>query len=255
MSKNYLIIIGTIIAVVVVGVLYFGSLHLSKTRELRDEDKELKNLLSKKEAENAIKNVDLLIEKNMGKGSTIQSDTERVNKPSVDLMPREMQELISPTIMDEEMENVEAHTNLELEAIGGSSSSSTQNVVQQAQKELFSTLLSGDFNMDAEGSDKFHNASGKVSIVNFKGENRLVFSDNFEVTRGPDYKIYLVNERGIETKSAFQKIKSNSKRIGEIKQFSGYQVFDIPRDIDIDSIKGVVIWCESFSQYISTADF
>ena len=115
-------------------------------------------------------------------------------------------------------------------------------------------IKEGEFNPDAEGSDSFHRGWGGVSVVELRGVNRLVFKDDFRVTNGPDYKVYLVEKSGVETGRAFRAIKSDSYRIGDLHQFRGYQTFEIPSNIDVDKIEGVVIWCEAFSQYISTAD-
>lgn len=117
-----------------------------------------------------------------------------------------------------------------------------------------SVLKQGTFDPDAEDSDSVHRGWGGVKIVNFRGKNKVVFGEDFRVTRGPDYKLYLVGEMNVETSEQFRSIKSGSYNIAEIKQFSGEQTFDIPDNIDIDDIQGVVIWCEAFSQYISYAN-
>jgi len=127
----------------------------------------------------------------------------------------------------------------------------------QARRETnseVSVLKEGTFDPDAEDSDSIHRGWGGVKVVNFRGKNKVVFGEDFRVTRGPDYFLYLVGERNVETERQFRSIKDASYNISEIKQYSGEQTFDIPDNIDIDDIQGVVIWCESFSQFISYAN-
>ena len=113
----------------------------------------------------------------------------------------------------------------------------------------------GHFNPDARDSDAIHRGRGQVSIVAFMGTTNLVFADDFHVTPGPDYKIYLLTERGVETEERFKQIKDQAIRLAPMKQFQGYQVFKLSDAIDTAQIQSVLIWCEAFSQFISNADF
>lgn len=115
-------------------------------------------------------------------------------------------------------------------------------------------LKSGEFDPGAQDSDRFHKGWGNVQILNFKGEHKIVFADDFKVTNGPDYKLYLVKEENVETENFFEQIKEDSYQIAEIKQFSGFSTYEIPEEIPLDEIKGVVIWCESFSEFITYAN-
>ena len=138
--------------------------------------------------------------------------------------------------------------------------SSGEEVVQEANEEpnesSFTEIKSGEFNPDAEDSDRFHRGSGGVSLLNFDGINKIVFEEDFEVTNGPDYKLYLLEAQGVETEARFEELRDSGdgKIIAEVKQFDGFQTFEVPEDIDPDEIGSLVIWCESFSEFITSAD-
>ncbi|MGV0005591.1 MAG: DM13 domain-containing protein [Candidatus Porifericomitaceae bacterium WSBS_2022_MAG_OTU9] len=115
-------------------------------------------------------------------------------------------------------------------------------------------LKQGAFNPDALDSDGLHRGSGGVALVDYKGENKLVLMDDFTVTNGPDYKIYLLEHSDVQTEKRFKQIKDMSYQLDSLKQFKGYQVFTLPEDMDPEQIQSVLIWCEAFSQFISNAD-
>lgn len=116
-------------------------------------------------------------------------------------------------------------------------------------------IAKGAFNPDAEESDALHRGSGAVGIVEFDGEQKVIFEEDFKVTNGPDYMIYLVRGDVPETKAAFNAAKETYDNIGRMKQFSGYQTFDIAAGTNTEDVTGVVVWCEQFGQFISSAQF
>ncbi len=134
-------------------------------------------------------------------------------------------------------------------------SSQNENEPEREEEQKVRVIKTGEFNPNAAGSDDFHRGWGTTSIVYNDGKHYVIFGDDFRVTNGPDYKLYLVPEADVETHRAFSRVKSRSTRIADVEQFSGGQIFEIPSSVDIEDIEGVVIWCEAFSQYISTATF
>ena len=122
------------------------------------------------------------------------------------------------------------------------------------KKDAIVTLKSGEFNPDAEGSDKVHRGWGSLEIIEVGGDKKIVFSDDFKVTNGPAYRLYLSKEKNIETEEEFSKVKDDSFQVSSVKQFSGSQIYDIDKNINIDEINSVVIWCESFSEFITSAE-
>ena len=70
---------------------------------------------------------------------------------------------------------------------------------------------------------------------------------------GPDYKLYLA-PRFVDTKEAFLLIKDKSLRVGDVKTFNGF-IVEVPAGVDVRNYNAVVIWCEAFHQFISTAEY
>ena len=125
---------------------------------------------------------------------------------------------------------------------------------KQAKQDMPVVLKQGKFNPNAQDSDALHRGSGGISIVYFMGANRLVFAEDFHVTNGPNYYIYLLNEQGVETEQRFLKLKPRAFQLARLKQFGGYQVFELPATVKLDEVTAVLIWCEMFGQFISSAD-
>ena len=127
------------------------------------------------------------------------------------------------------------------------------NETKKIENKL-NVIKKGFFNPKAKDSNFYHRGEGNLKIINFNNINTIIFEENFKVTNGPDYKLYLVKEFDIETKKQFLKVKDDSYEISNVKNFEGYQTFEIPNNINIDEIKTAIIWCESFSQFITTAN-
>ena len=124
----------------------------------------------------------------------------------------------------------------------------------ETKKIELEILKLGKFNPNATDSDSLHRGSGDIKIISYNNSNKIILGENFKVTNGPNYRLYLLNEKNIETEKDFLEIKENSYNIIRIKQFSGYQSFDIPNDVDISKINSALIWCESFSQFITSGN-
>ena len=103
------------------------------------------------------------------------------------------------------------------------------------------------FVKDLQGSNILHWAKGQISFSSTK----IAFRG--KISPGPDYKLYLT-KKFVQTKTDFLKIKTQSIVIGEIKSFNGF-IISIKNEIDLTSYNSVVIWCESFSQFISAAKY
>ena len=103
------------------------------------------------------------------------------------------------------------------------------------------------FVKDLQGSNILHWAKGQISLSNKK----IAFRG--KISPGPDYKLYLT-KKFVQTKTDFLKIKTQSIVIGEIKSFNGF-IIPSKNEIDLSSYNSVVIWCESFSQFISAAKY
>jgi len=101
------------------------------------------------------------------------------------------------------------------------------------------------FDRDREDSDFFHWGEGVIKVF----DDTIVFDG--EMAPGPDYRLYLTPEY-VETEDAFLRIKAQSTQVGSIKTFDGFIVEGISI-LDSVEFNSVVVWCERFSQFITSA--
>ena len=108
-------------------------------------------------------------------------------------------------------------------------------------------LFEGRFRRDLEGSDLLHWGEGVVSL----GPTAVSLLGT--LAPGPDYKLYLAPEF-VQTEAEFLRVKDISVRVGEVKTFDNF-VVPLPDSVDPLRYNTVVIWCETFSQFISAAKY
>ena len=111
------------------------------------------------------------------------------------------------------------------------------------KKSLYQT----EFIRDLKGSDPWHWGEAKVSISNNK------ITVNGSIAPGPDYKLYLLSDF-VEHEDEFLPIKEDAQYVAEVKSFENF-VVDIPSDINVSEFNTVVIWCESFNEFITSAQY
>jgi hypothetical protein len=105
----------------------------------------------------------------------------------------------------------------------------------------------GHFRRDLKDSDALHWGEGLVSV----GPRSIVLAG--ELAPGPDYKLYLSPEF-VETEADFNRMKSSMVRVGDVKTFKNFLV-PVPESIDPARYNTVIIWCETFSQFITAAQY
>lgn len=103
------------------------------------------------------------------------------------------------------------------------------------------------FRRDLKGSDLFHWGEGTVSI----SRERVALSGR--LAPGPDYKLYFSPEF-VETKEGFLRVKERSVRVADIKTFDNF-IVPLPADFDAARFNTVVVWCETFSMFISAGKY
>ncbi|NKB59270.1 MAG: hypothetical protein GKS00_23350 [Alphaproteobacteria bacterium] len=108
-------------------------------------------------------------------------------------------------------------------------------------------LTTGTFT-DADGA---HKGRGTATIYEGSDGRKTLRLSDFEVTNGPDLKVWLVAKPGIASASDVTESKWHS--LGRLKGNIGDQNYDIPADVDLSKYKSVVIWCEQFSVLFSPA--
>jgi hypothetical protein len=70
---------------------------------------------------------------------------------------------------------------------------------------------------------------------------------------GPDYKLYLSPEF-VETEADFARLKPQMLRVGKVKTFDNFLV-PLPPGVDVTRYTTVIVWCESFGQFITAAKY
>jgi hypothetical protein len=103
------------------------------------------------------------------------------------------------------------------------------------------------FRRDLPGSDFLHWGEGEVSIT----AGKIGFTGS--LAPGPDYQLYLTRDL-VLTEDAFLAVKSEAVRIGPVKTFKNF-ILDIPPHVDIDEYRAVLVWCETFAEFITAAGY
>jgi len=119
----------------------------------------------------------------------------------------------------------------------------------QAEVSAQTALASfkGEFRRTLKDSDPLHWGEGQVSVsarsIGLVGK----------LAPGPDYKLYL-SPAFVETEAEFNRLKPSMVRVADIKTFENFLV-TVPESVDPARFNTVVIWCESFGQFITAAQY
>ncbi len=123
-------------------------------------------------------------------------------------------------------------------------SSPTEASIQEVSSEASYTA---QFRRDLKDSDALHWGEGTVSV----GPEYITLMGR--LSPGPDYKLYLSPEF-VETEADFNRLKSAMVRVGDVKTFENF-VVEVPPDIDPSKFTSVIVWCESFGEFITAAKY
>jgi hypothetical protein len=105
----------------------------------------------------------------------------------------------------------------------------------------------GQFRRDLKDSDLLHWGEGTVTV------SRTNIALAGKVAPGPDYKLYLSPEF-VETEADFMRLKPRMARVGDVKTFENF-IVPVPGTIDPAAFNTVIVWCESFGQFITAAKY
>lgn len=109
------------------------------------------------------------------------------------------------------------------------------------------TEYSGRFRRDLKDSDAVHWGDGTVYV------GRDAISLAGKIAPGPDYKLYLSPEF-VETEADFIRLKRRMTRVGDVKTFENF-IVPLQESIDPADFNTVIVWCETFSQFITAAQY
>lgn len=120
---------------------------------------------------------------------------------------------------------------------------SAQEVGAVAAKASFT----GEFRRDLKDSDMLHWGEGVLSVA------PDAISLAGRLAPGPDYKLYLAPEF-VETEADFRRLKAAMVRVGDVRTFENF-VVPVPPTVDVAQYRAVIVWCESFDQFITAARY
>lgn len=110
-----------------------------------------------------------------------------------------------------------------------------------------SATFRGQFRRDLKDSDALHWGEGELTV----GPDSIALRGR--LAPGPDYKLYLAPDF-IETEADFARLKPQMLRVGEVKTFENFLV-PLPPGVDLARYTTVVVWCETFGEFITAARY
>lgn len=110
-----------------------------------------------------------------------------------------------------------------------------------------SAQWTAQFRRDLKDSDALHWGQGTVTVA----ARSIALAG--ALAPGPDYKLYLSPEF-VETEADFLRLKAGMARVGDVRTFDNFLV-PVPDHIDVARYTTVVVWCESFGQFITAARY
>ena len=100
-------------------------------------------------------------------------------------------------------------------------------------------------------ADRAHKGQGLAEVLKTADGTYLLRLSDFQVTNGPDLKVWLVTA---DNPTASRDVSAGEwLSLGPLKGNIGDQIYPIPEDAEIDRYRSVVIWCERFSVLFSPA--
>jgi Electron transfer DM13 len=105
----------------------------------------------------------------------------------------------------------------------------------------------GEFRRDLKDSDALHWGEGQVLV----GAKAITFTGR--LAPGPNYKLYLSPEF-VETEADFQRLKPTMIQVGDVKTFENF-IVPIAGTVDPSRYTTVIVWCEAFGQFITSARY
>ena len=107
-------------------------------------------------------------------------------------------------------------------------------VSEAVSEASFQTLSSGNF------QDAVHKVSGRALLIQGGGQ-KFVRLEDFLTENGPDLHLYLVqNPTGSPDGNDFV-------NLGKLRSTQGNVNYEIPAEVDLNSIQSVSVWCKAFS--------
>ncbi len=127
-----------------------------------------------------------------------------------------------------------------------------ETVATYAGREV-PAIIETRFREGVSGQDFAHWGRGGVRVYRgIDGGALIELQPDFEVGPGPNFWVYLNTRGGIDDEAHFE-ADGERRRIAKLKSFTGSQVYAVEEEAFANT-GALTIWCESFGQYIASAD-
>lgn len=118
---------------------------------------------------------------------------------------------------------------------------------QVAATQTETRLAEGSFT----GADAIHQGRGRATVYADKAGNRLLRFTEFDVTNGPDLRLWLVAHDNASNTDAV--LASEHVSLGRLKGNIGDQNYSLPAGVDLSKYKTVAVWCKQFDVLVASA--
>ena len=119
--------------------------------------------------------------------------------------------------------------------------------IEQITASTDEVLYRAEFVRDLDDSDFFHWGEGHLAI----NRSNIVFTG--DLAPGPDYRLYL-SPVFVETESGFEQHRASMTYVADVKTFKNF-IVSVPPSLDVSAYNSVIVWCESFGEFITAAQY
>jgi hypothetical protein len=117
----------------------------------------------------------------------------------------------------------------------------------EIQASVSQAVYTGEFIPELKGSDALHWGEGTLSV----SLDQIALMG--QLAPGPDYQLYL-SPQWVETEADFMRLKASMLHVGAVKTFDHFIVPMAP-NTDLTAFNTVVVWCETFGEFITAAQY
>ena len=187
-----------------------------------------------------------------------ETTVDAMAKASLEAMPRDMPEATKKELAQAMPKMIKDAT---AQAIPGAMKDALSKAMKDAMAQSLPDAIKGAETTQQSpvklkaggfsGVDRFHKGSGNATIYRLPDGSHLLRLEDFKVTNGPDLRVILTPTRN--PGGAGEVTVAGHVELAKLKGNMGNQNYVIPTDVDLTSLKSVVIFCKPFRVIFSVA--